>query len=114
MVANVTSFNSSTGEWSSAGIGNIAAKWIGPLTSKNQMSYNGIVGHNIPTTMNDQIFNVVDYNQLVLCSDGIKTRWETTKYPGILKHDPSILAASIYKDHARQTDDMSVVVIKIR
>lgn len=114
MVANITAFDSKTDEWCSAGIGNIAAKWIGPLTSKNQMSYNGIVGHNIPTTMNDQHFSLNDYNQLVLCSDGIKTRWEISKYPGILNHDPSVLAAAIYKDHARQTDDMSVVVIKIR
>lgn len=78
------------------------------------MSYNGIVGHNIPNTINDQHYNIKDFNQLVLCSDGIKTRWEISKYPGILKHDPSILAASIYKDHARRTDDMSVVVIKVR
>jgi len=113
LVANVTTYNSERGEWSSAGIGNIAAKWIGPVNSKNHMSYNGIVGHNIPSTMNDQVFSISDYNQLVLCSDGIKTRWETSKYPGILKHDPSILASAIYKDHARQTDDMSVVVIKI-
>jgi len=112
MVANVTSYNNNTGEWSSAGIGNIWAKWIGPTNSKNQMSYNGIVGHNIPNTMTDHTVNISEYNQLVLCSDGMKTRWETAKYPGILNHDPSILAAAIYKDHARQTDDMSVIVIK--
>ncbi|QPH40609.1 ATP-binding protein [Pedobacter endophyticus] len=114
MVANVTTFSSEKGEWSSAGIGNIAAKWIGPVGSKNQMSYNGIVGHNIPNTMNDQTVNISEYNQLVLCSDGIKTRWETTKYPGILNHDPALLAAAIYKDHARFTDDMSIIVIKVR
>ncbi|GAA4206094.1 serine/threonine protein kinase [Pedobacter jeongneungensis] len=114
MVANVTHYNSEKREWSSSGIGNIAAKWIGPSASKNHMSYNGIVGHNIPTTMNDQIYSTAEYNQLVLCSDGIKTRWEITKYPGILKHDPSILAACIYKDHARRTDDMSVIIIKVR
>ncbi len=114
MVANITHYNSEKGEWSSAGIGNIAAKWIGPVSSKNHMSYNGIVGHNIPTTMNDQVYSVSEFNQLVLCSDGIKTRWEVARYPGILKHDPSILAAVIYKDHARRTDDMSVIVIKVR
>jgi len=114
MVANITCFDAGKQEWSSAGIGNIAAKWIGPSTVKNHMSYNGIVGHNIPTTMNDQKYSTTEYNQLVLCSDGIKTRWEVTKYPGILKHDPALLAACIYKDHARKTDDMSVVVIKVR
>ncbi|WP_316809566.1 serine/threonine protein kinase [Pedobacter agri] len=114
MVANVTHFDAASGKWSSAGIGNISAKWIGPMSSKNHMSYNGIVGHNIPTTMNDQSYSSTEYNQLVLCSDGIKTRWEVAKYPGILKHDLSILAACIYKDHARRTDDMSVIVLKVR
>jgi len=114
MVANVTHYNSEKKEWSSSGIGNIAAKWIGPTVSKNHMCYNGIVGHNIPTTMNDQHYSSNEYNQLVLCSDGIKTRWEVSKYPGILKHDGAILAACIYKDHARLTDDMSVIVIKVK
>ncbi|MCX2495187.1 SpoIIE family protein phosphatase [Pedobacter sp. PF22-3] len=114
MVANVTHFNAERGEWSLSGIGNIAVKLIGPTTSKNHMSYNGIVGHNIPNTMNDQVYSVSDYSQLVLCSDGIKTRWEVAKYPNILKYDPAVLAACIYKDHARRTDDMSIVVIKAR
>lgn len=114
MVANITRYDIKKKEWSSSGIGNISAKWIGPMTSKNHMSYNGIVGHNIPTTMSDQHYSSLEYNQLVLCSDGIKTRWEVAKYPGILKYDPSVLGACIYKDHARQTDDMSVIVIKVR
>nr|WP_199156757.1 serine/threonine protein kinase [Pedobacter sp. ASV2] len=114
MVANVTHYDSLKGVWSSAGIGNIMAKWLGPASSKNHMSYNGIVGHNIPNTMNDQLCSTTEYNQLILCSDGIKTRWEISKYPGILKHDPSVLAAAIYKDHARRTDDMSIIVIKVR
>lgn len=113
MVANITQYDSKNKEWVSSGIGNIASKWIGPTSSKNQMSYNGIVGHNIPNTMNDQHYSSSEYNQLVLCSDGITTRWEISKYPGILKNDLSILCAAIYKDHARRTDDMSVIVIKV-
>ena len=114
MVANIICFDLKTKSWCSAGIGNISTRFLGPTMIKNHMSYNGIVGHNIPTTMNDQKYSTTEYNQLVLCSDGIKTRWEVTKYPGILKHDPALLAACIYKDHARKTDDMSVVVIKVR
>lgn len=114
MVANIVCYSISEKKWTSAGIGNIAAKWIGPVSVKNHMSYNGIVGHNIPNTMNDQSYQSADYNMVVLCSDGIKTRWETSRYPQILKHDPSILCAVLYKEHARRTDDMSVVVIKTR
>lgn len=113
MVANVVYYDFKTKLWTSAGIGNIAARWVGPGTSKNHMSYNGIVGHNIPGTMNDQQYSSEEYNQLILCSDGIKTRWEMAKYPLIQKCDPAVLCAALYKDHARRTDDMSVIIIKI-
>lgn len=113
MVANVVNYDFKTKRWSSAGIGNIAARWLGPGTSKNHMSYNGIVGHNIPGSMNDQQYSSEEYNQLILCSDGIKTRWEMNKYPLIQKCDPAILCAALYKDQARRTDDMSIIIIKI-
>ena len=77
------------------------------------MSYNGIVGHNIPNTLNDQQYSGEEFNQVMLCSDGIKTRIEMSKYPMMYRHDLTILAAAIYKDHARRTDDMSVVIAKV-
>lgn len=113
-VINILAYNYQTRLWSSTGIGNIAVRLIGPATAKNQMSYNGIVGHNIPNTMNDQEYPAEQFNVVVLCSDGIKTRWDLVKYPMILKKDPAVLGAVIYKDHARKTDDMSVVVIKVK
>lgn len=114
MVANMICFDLKTRIWTSVGIGNIGVRWLGPSLSKNHMSYNGIVGHNIPNTMNAQEYSAELYNQVVMASDGIKTRWEIAKYPMIQKSDPTILAAAIYKDHARHTDDMSVIVIRYR
>ncbi|PST83706.1 serine/threonine protein kinase [Pedobacter yulinensis] len=113
-VMNILFYDFATRIWRSAGVGNIAARIFGPILVKNHMSYNGIVGHNIPTSMNDQSYAGADFNLVVLCSDGIKTRWDLAKYPNIRKHDLAVLNAAIYKDHARQTDDMSVVSIKIR
>jgi hypothetical protein len=78
------------------------------------MSYNGIVGHNIPGTMTDQRYPGDQFNQVMLCSDGIKTRIDMLRYPQIHKYDPSVLSAAIYKDHARRNDDMSVVMAKIK
>jgi hypothetical protein len=48
-----------------------------------------------------------------MCSDGLKSRWDTAKYPSILRYDLSILSASLLKDFARNTDDMSVLACKI-
>ncbi|GAA4328856.1 serine/threonine protein kinase [Mucilaginibacter gynuensis] len=113
-VINILGYDFSRRVWTSAGVGNIAARVFGPVNFKNHMSYNGIVGHNIPNTMNDQDYAVEDYNQVMLCSDGIKTRIELMRYPMMYKYDLTILAAAIYKDHARRNDDMSVVIAKVK
>ena len=111
---NIVGYDFSSKMWASAGIGNIAARMSGPITFRNHMSYNGIVGHNIPGTMNDQSYPADQYNQVILCSDGIKTRIDMAKYPLMYKYDLSVLAAAIYKDHARRNDDMSVIIAKIK
>lgn len=113
-VINITSYDFAAKSWSSAGIGNIAARFFGAVSFKNQMSYNGIVGHNIPNTMNDQQYAAKEYNQVMLCSDGIKTRIDLARYPMMYKYDLTILAAAIYKDHARRNDDMSVLIAKVK
>lgn len=99
--------------WKIAGVGNIATGMMNYQSVRNLMSYNGIIGHNIPTTMSSQEISSNDYHQLVLCSDGLKTRWDSTKYPGINKYDHSFLAAALYKDYGRRTDDMSVVICNV-
>lgn len=113
-VINITGYDFADKKWSSAGVGNIAARMFGPTNFKNHMSYNGIVGHNIPNTMNDQPYAADEFNQLLLCSDGIRTRIDLAKYPLMYKYDATVLAAAIYKDHARRNDDMSVVIAKIK
>lgn len=112
-VINIIGYDFKTSTWSTTGIGNIFLRMLGPASFKNHMSYNGIVGHNIPNTINEQQYPADQFNQLILCSDGIKTRIEQSRYPLMYKHDLTIFAAAIYKDHARRNDDMSVVVAKI-
>jgi len=99
--------------WHICGVGNIATRLINGIEMKANMSYNGIIGHNIPNSMKDHEVPAENAQVLVLCSDGIKTKWDLLKYPGVLKHDLGILAAVIFKDHARHTDDMSVVAVRL-
>lgn len=113
LVATVAVLDTKLKQLKIAGVGNISSRLQGPVLSKTQLPYNGIIGHNIPRTMNDHVLDVRYFNKLILCSDGIRSRWETGKYQQINKHDLSIVAAAIYKDFARQTDDMSVVVINM-
>jgi len=113
MVGAVVVFDFKTKIWTMAGVGNITSRMSNYLDTKNQMSHNGIIGHNIPNIINDQQISLNDFHQITLCSDGMKSRWELSKYPGINRCDLSIQAAAIYKDFARHTDDMSVVIAKI-
>jgi len=113
-VVNILGYDFTTKTWASAGVGNIALRMFGPVNFKNHMSYNGIVGHNIPGTMNDQHYQADEFNQAMLCSDGIKTRIDMARYPQMYKYDLTVLAAAIYKDHARRSDDMSVVIARVK
>ena len=112
LVATIVVFNKAAKQLRIAGVGNISAKVTGPILTKNHLAYNGIIGHNIPNTMNDQLNSGTDFNQIVLCSDGMRSRWELNKFPGLSRCDMAIQAAAIYKDFARRTDDMSVLIAK--
>jgi anti-sigma regulatory factor (Ser/Thr protein kinase) len=109
-VATVVIIDPVQKKWKLCGIGNIGTRFIGYQQSKSYFPYNGIVGSNIPNTLNDQELSQLDYQQIVLCSDGIRSRWEHAKHPTIGRYDSSIQAAAIYKEFGRMTDDMSIVI----
>jgi hypothetical protein len=94
------------------GIGNIAGKIVSTDGAKNLLSYNGTLGHNIPNTINNHIHPWSEGSLLVLHSDGLKSKWDLSKYPQIKRHDASVIAAVLYKDHTRRTDDALVIVGK--
>ncbi len=77
------------------GIGNINARLSGFFNAKVLMSYNGIIGHNIPNRVHDQPVEMGNA-LLILCSDGIKERWDLMKHPTLSKFDISMTAAVIY------------------
>ena len=113
LVGTVALYHKEEKRWRICGVGNISTRLINGIEMKSSMAYNGIIGHNIPNSMKDQEVDAENAQVILLCSDGIRTKWDLTKYPGILKHDLSILAATIFKDHARHTDDMSVVAVRL-
>lgn len=113
LVGTAAVFNFKEKIWRICGIGNISTKTFTLMSVKNSLSYNGIIGMNIPNTLKEQIVEYFRGQLLVMCSDGIKSRWDMQKYVGIQRCDLTVAAAAIYKDYARKTDDMSVLVGKI-
>ena len=93
------------------GIGNIMAAVHHDGTTRNMVSQNGILGH--------QIRRVTEFHYpwsesavLVMCSDGINTHWDLTQYSGLPARDPSLVAATLYRDFSRGRDDTTVIVFK--
>ncbi|MBS1659675.1 MAG: SpoIIE family protein phosphatase [Bacteroidetes bacterium] len=111
-VGLVINYDTKARQWKMAGVGNIAARWIGASNTRNYISYNGIIGYNIPGTMNDQVLSQEEFTRFIACSDGVRSRWDLLKLPNLLQHHGIIIASALYKEFSRGTDDVSVVVCK--
>ncbi|HYG39602.1 MAG TPA: ATP-binding protein [Cytophagales bacterium] len=111
-VGMIFSIDLKTNSTSFCGVGNISARILSEGKLKNCISYNGIIGHTFPNSLhtNNTPWNKQDY--LILTSDGLKTRWDSSNLTHVLKHDPSIVAASLFKDLSRGNDDSLVIILK--
>ena len=110
LVGSVVVYDVRQQQWLWCGVGNIMTRLLqSAVVQKSHLPYSGIIGTALPT-LHDEIIPAEWGQTIVMCSDGIQSLWDATKYPYIFKYDLTILAAAIYKDHARQTDDVSIVV----
>jgi anti-sigma regulatory factor (Ser/Thr protein kinase)/serine/threonine protein phosphatase PrpC len=112
LVATVAVYDLDNKTWQVCGVGNISTRLCNALTSKTYVPFNGILGVSISGRLQSQTIANQSGDYMIFCSDGISSRWETSKHTSVFKYDLSILAAVIYKDYARHSDDMSVVVVK--
>jgi hypothetical protein len=94
-----------------AGVGNIMASVYEGAVRRQMVSHNGIVGSNV--------HKFQEFTQpwhpgslLVLCSDGLNTRWDLNRYPGLIDCHPSVIAGVLYRDFARRRDDVTVLVLR--
>ena len=49
---------------------------------------------------------------LIMASDGVSASWDIEMYPGILRHNPQLLAGILMRDYGRDTDDATVLVAR--
>jgi anti-sigma regulatory factor (Ser/Thr protein kinase) len=95
-----------------AGLGNVSGVLVVAGDPRRQMvSYNGTAG--------DQARRIRDFTYpwtadsiLALHSDGLATHWSLDKYPGLYRSHPSIIAAVLFRDFQRGSDDATVVVVR--
>ncbi len=96
-------------EFEYCSIGNIDIRYIGENGTEIMMPTNGMLGGKVNSIkVHRRIYN--SGAAIVICSDGISTRWGIDNYPGILLKNPAILSNSIMRDFAKENDDATVLV----
>lgn len=113
LVATIASVDYASQSWTICGIGNINTRVYDGLENKTYTPYNGIIGHNIPGTLNSTLVPYQKHQIIIMHSDGLRTRWNLNEMTSIIKQTPGIIAAALYKDNLRGTDDATILVGKI-
>jgi anti-sigma regulatory factor (Ser/Thr protein kinase) len=94
-----------------AGAGNIAGRLLSGLEDRSLMSQNGTLGLQV-RTLSDVVYPWPAHACLVLHSDGLGSRWQLGADAALLQCDPVVIAAWLWRDHARGRDDATVVVAR--
>lgn len=94
-----------------AGVGNIGAAIVTEAGSRSLASHNGTVGQSI-SRVQEFTYPWTAGSLLILHSDGLTTRWDLERYPGLRSKDPSLIAALLHRDFYRGRDDVTVLVAR--
>jgi anti-sigma regulatory factor (Ser/Thr protein kinase) len=93
-----------------SGIGNISGSLISRERSQGLVSHAGTLGMQVRRAQQFEYARPAG-TLLVMHSDGISARWSLKDRPDLFLHHPAIVAALLYRDHGRERDDATIVVI---
>ena len=93
-----------------AGVGNISGALVSHGKSQGLVSHNGTLG------LHQRRMQQFEYQRdpgalLIMHSDGLSARWDLKNRADLLNSHPAIIAAALYRDHGRDRDDATVVVV---
>ena len=108
----VIAADSQRGTVSTSGVGNVSATLHGPSATQHIVSHNGTLGHQMRKSSGFQ-YPYHSGDLLTVHTDGISTRWSLADYPQLGSAAESIIAALIFRDHARSRDDATVLVKRL-
>lgn len=94
-----------------AGVGNINGAVITGGRSRGMASHNGTLGLQLLRTQQFQ-YPLPVGSYVVMHSDGLSSRWSLSDYPGLAQRHAAIIAAVLYRDFARERDDVTVIVAR--
>lgn len=94
-----------------AGVGNVMMRVHGDSGSKILVGDNGTLGSSV-RKMRNLHYPWESGSLLILHSDGISSRWDLEKYPGLARQHPGLIAGVLYRDFRHRHDDATVLVIR--
>lgn len=109
----IASIDPEAGQVHFAGAGNVSALVVTASTSQHMISHNGTAGQNV-RKFQEFVYPWTSASSIVMHSDGIATSWRLEAYPGLLQHDPALIAATLLRDSSRGRDDACVLVGRAR
>lgn len=92
-----------------AGVGNIAGALRSAGESRGLFSHNGTVGH-LMRKVQQIDYPWPDRGLLIMHSDGLQSRWDLSRYPGLVTRHPAVVAGVLFRDFVRGRDDVTVLV----
>ncbi|WP_157018242.1 SpoIIE family protein phosphatase [Cryptosporangium arvum] len=114
-VATVCVLDPGADTLSALAIGNVSGRVLVDGAEKGVVTFSGSLGLSArPPSARVQQYPWPRGATLVLWSDGLRSRLEFDRYPGLFDHDPAVAAAVLHRDYARGTDDATVVVARRR
>lgn len=107
------SIDPARGELNFAGVGNITGRLLLGAQSQTMLSHDGTVGTQLALPRaRISAYRWGPGAAVILASDGIASHWDLSAYPGLLRRDPAVIAATLHRDHGRGTDDATMFVVR--
>lgn len=93
------------------GAGNIVGRFTSGLGDRSFLCQHGTLGLQVGR-LQDVSQEWPDHALFVMHSDGIGSRWDLRKTPGLLQCDPALIAAWLIRGHIGGRDDATAIVVR--
>ncbi|HVH63209.1 MAG TPA: ATP-binding SpoIIE family protein phosphatase [Candidatus Dormibacteraeota bacterium] len=109
--AAIAAIDTNAGLLTYGGVGNIAGAICDHDRTRRLVSLNGTLGRE-PVSYKQFQSAWTEGATLVMHSDGLTSKWRFDDLPGLLDKDPTLIAAVLFRDYARDLDDAIVLVLR--
>ena len=94
-----------------SGAGNVVVRIVSGVFDRSMVTQHGTVGMQMRRAQ-EAVMELPEHALAIVHSDGIETRWDSTRLHPLIDRDPALIAAVLLRDHCRGRDDATVVVLR--